>query len=87
MSYRNKTPNILTNLMYGIRIRLPPPPKKSKEKEKSFALIRKDLLLPPCSRVVGGIFCEAFMVGILDEAKGEAKGAGTRLDSLLWLGP
>ena len=49
--------------------------------------MRKDLLLPPCSRVVGGIFCEVFMVGILDEAKGEAKGAGTRLDSLLWLGP
>ena len=65
----------------------PPPLPKSKEKEKSFALIRKDLLLPPCSRVVGGIFCEVFMVGILDEAKGEAKGAGTRLDSLLWLGP
>lgn len=74
--------------MYGIRIRLPlPPKKKSKEKEKSFVSMRKDLLLPPCSRVVGGIFCEVFMVGILDEAKGEAKGAGTRLDSLLWLGP
>ena len=55
----------------------------SKEKEKSFASIRKDLLLPPCTRVIEGVFCEVFMEGIM----GEAKGAGTRLGNLLKLGP
>ena len=55
----------------------------SKEKEKSFASIRKDLLLPLCSRDEGGVCCEVLKEGIL----GEAKGAGMRLDKLLRLVP
>ena len=81
MSNPNRALNILTFLMYGIRIRSTP----IKRERKRFCINTKRSLLPSWSKDVGGIYFEVSMVGVF----GMAEGAGTKLGGLgrTWFDP